>query len=53
MNYPDPNDDDRFCDRCGVVRELHSDPDDPTEADCRTAVRKTELMGAFFSLGSA
>lgn len=37
-----------FCDECGVRRDLHYDPDDPTPEDCEQADAKVRLMDAFF-----
>lgn len=40
---------DQFCDECGVVRDLHYDPDesDPTPEDCESAGRKADLLAMF------
>ncbi len=40
--------DDRFCEHCEVVLELHSFPDDPTPEDCEHAGNKADLMAGFF-----
>ena len=42
-----PADEDRFCERCGVSRDLHYNPDDPDVTDCNNAERKAELIERF------
>lgn len=39
---------DRFCDHCGVARDLHPDPDDPQRWDCEAAEAKAKFIDDFF-----
>lgn len=39
---------DRFCDECGVSRDLHHDAADPEPWDCEAADAKARFMDDFF-----
>lgn len=46
--------DERFCDACGVVLELHPWPEehDPAERGCDIAGRKADLLAGFLKVFS-